>query len=87
MDRVLRPGGVIAIAMQAFAPTIIDHPREEELSHIISKVNNKYFFLVLLLVIMKLLIHDWLYYGWNHIGFVWATYAIIKIWETPNDFV
>ena len=60
MDRVLRPCGVIALAMQAFAPTIIDHPREEELSNIISKVNNNYYFLVLLSVFMKLLIYIWL---------------------------
>lgn len=55
MDRVLRSGGVIAIAMQAFTPTIIDHPREEDLSNIVSKVNNIYYFSVLLLVVYEII--------------------------------
>lgn len=40
VDRVLRPGGVIAIAIQTFHIKIVGHPRQDNLWDILQKVGH-----------------------------------------------
>ena len=41
VDRVLRPGGCVVIVMKSFNPSIIEHPKQEELTSLLHKVHGR----------------------------------------------
>ena len=41
VDRVLRPEGCVVIVMKSFNPSIIEHPKQEELTSLLHKVHGR----------------------------------------------
>ena len=71
VDRVLRPGGVVGVSVADFYPTIINHPKSEELTAIVEKV----------CISWRVVICDLLYTNFPYESCQFQTKACIATWS------